>query len=50
MTSDQFKNIELAFQRALELEDAERKAFLEALDRDQPVIAEKVRQLLQADA
>ncbi|MEX6634786.1 protein kinase domain-containing protein [Hyphococcus lacteus] len=50
MTSDEFKELEEAFQNALSLEGAERDAFLEKLDRDRRDLAKRVRELLKADA
>ena len=50
MTSNEFEEIENAFQEALKLEGDARGAFLEVLERENPKIAHRVRNLLKADA
>jgi len=50
MTSDEFKELEEAFQNALSFEGTERDAFLDKLDQDRPDLANRVRELLKADS
>ena len=49
MTSNDWEKIQTAFQRALELSDGERDAYLTKFSREYPKLGEQVRNLVVAD-